>query len=207
MQRRRRQTSFLNYSEFVFEKSRPASSKRIRAGKVKEMDRPEKRPSLDELVHAHLSRTLRFAIRLTGDRETAEEIVQESLLRAARGWKSFRGESEFRTWLFRIVINVFRDRQRARHARPCSLPAHLQNPGQLSPPDVAINRELGRLVASRISALPPRQREVLVLTAFEGLTLREVAATLAISEANVHSTLHVARQRLKRELAPYLVEK
>jgi RNA polymerase sigma factor (sigma-70 family) len=71
----------------------------------------------------------------------------------------------------------------------------------------AISSELGRLIAARVSALPPRQREVLVLTVYQALTPRQVGEILGISEANVHSTLHVARQRLQKELAAYLAEK
>ena len=64
--------------------------------------------------------------------------------------------------------------------------------------------ELARLIAQRVSQLPPRQREVLVLTSYEGFTTAEVAETLGIQESNVYATLHVARQRLKRELDVYL---
>ena len=61
-------------------------------------------------------------------------------------------------------------------------------------------------VAARVSALPPRQREVLVLITYEGLSPRAAADLLGISEASVYSSLHLARQRLRQELAPYLVE-
>ena len=67
--------------------------------------------------------------------------------------------------------------------------------------------ELGELVADRVSALPPRQREVLVLIAYEGLSPAEVARVLGISEANVHATLHVARRRLRTQLASLLMER
>ena len=67
--------------------------------------------------------------------------------------------------------------------------------------------ELGRLIAARVSCLPPRQREVMVLTAYEGLPAKEVAALLSITDANVHATLGVARERLRQELAPYFAER
>jgi RNA polymerase sigma-70 factor (ECF subfamily) len=170
------------------------------------MGRSADSASLDRLVSAHLSEALRFAVRLTGDPDAAEELVQEALLRAARGWRSFRREASFRTWLLRIVINAFRDRLAAQPA-PESLDEGLADARAVDPASQAAANELGRLMAARVSALPPRQREVLILVTYEGFSPREVARLLGIREANVHATLHVARRRLRRELAPYLVDR
>ena len=74
------------------------------------MARSSESNELDRLVTQNLSAALRFATRLTGTLDAAEDVLQEALVRVARSWKSFRKEAEFRTWLFRIVINVFRDR-------------------------------------------------------------------------------------------------
>jgi RNA polymerase sigma-70 factor, ECF subfamily len=73
------------------------------------MARSSAPPELDRLVTQHLPWALGFATRLTGTPDAAEEVLQEALVRVARSWKSFRKEAEFRTWLFRIVINAFRD--------------------------------------------------------------------------------------------------
>jgi RNA polymerase sigma-70 factor (ECF subfamily) len=163
--------------------------------------------SLDRLVLDHLPAALRFATRLAGSADRGEELVQEALLRAVRRWGSFRGEAEFRTWLFRIVINVFRDRLRASPSATISINeshAGITDSRAESPPEAAVAAELEQLIAHEVSGLPPRQREVLVLIAYEGLTARDVAAIVGISEANVHSTLLAARSRLKVRLAPYL---
>ncbi len=161
--------------------------------------------SLDRLVREHLPATLAFATRLCGDVDMAEEIVQEALVRAVRSWASFRGESAFRTWLLRIVINVFRDRLKATSDVVASLDDDCQLPDATSarPDETAMAGELAHLVADEVSRLPPRQREVLVLSVYEGLSAREVAAVVGIREANVYSTLHAARARLKEKLAPY----
>lgn len=161
--------------------------------------------SLDRLVEEHLPAALRFAVRLTGDPGTAEEILQDALLRAARGWKGFRNESSFKTWLFRIVINVFRS-----HCAN-TLPSDrlMDDPvdaGAIDPAAAIQVEELKRLIATKVSALPPRQREVFVLLTWEGMTVNEASEALGMTPANVHSTLHVARSRLREELAPYLVE-
>ena len=166
---------------------------------------PADRASLDRLVSAHLSEALRLAIRLPGDPEDAEEVLQEALVRVARSWKSFRGEAQFRTWLFRIVINAFRDWVAARKPTE-SLDEDVADRRVADPCSEAATAELERLVAARVSALPPRQREVVILTCYEGLSPREAADALGISRANVHATLHVARQRLRRELGRHFLE-
>lgn len=162
--------------------------------------------SLDRLVLEHLPAALRFATRLTGDPHRAEEIVQEALLRVVRSWNTFRGEAAFRTWLFRIVINVFRDRLARSDAIevPIDDLDELIDEGGTDAAETAMAGELEQLIAKEVSRLPARQREVLVLTVYEGLSAREVAGVVGISAANVHSTLSAARARLKARLAPYL---
>lgn len=163
-------------------------------------------PSLDELVLALLPDALRFATRLTGSVHEAEEIVGEALLRAVRSWSSFRGESAFRTWLWRIVLNVFRDRLRAKRTSDAGLDeaAEAVDTSACEPIDALLSAELGELVAREVSRLPQRQREVLVLAVYERLSIAEIASAAEISESNVHATLSLARARLKQRLARYL---
>jgi RNA polymerase sigma-70 factor, ECF subfamily len=164
---------------------------------------------LDRLVAEHLPEALRFALRLAGCQATAEEIVQEALCRAARGIGSFRGQSQFRTWFYRIVVTAFHDHSADSAKRKCSgdLTDDLSDPRGENPLEAAMAGELRDLVAQRISALPIRQREVLILTAYEQMKPREVAKVLGISESNVYANLHYARNRLREELTPYLSEK
>jgi RNA polymerase sigma-70 factor (ECF subfamily) len=169
------------------------------------MGRATDRAALDRLVSGHLAEALRFAVRLTGDPQTAEEVVQEALVRVVRHWQSFRGEAHFRTWLLRIVINAFRDHLAAR-PRTEELREDMPDSRVADPVSQVAAGELGRLIARRVSALPPRQREVFILVTYEGLTPRQVAEMLQITEANVHATLHVARKRLRKQLAPHLTE-
>ncbi|WP_166829446.1 RNA polymerase sigma factor [Thalassoroseus pseudoceratinae] len=174
------------------------------------MSEPASAREFDRLVQSHLEATLRMAIRLTGNLHTAEDVVQESLVKAARHWQSFRRDASFRTWLYRIVINTLHDFRTAEGRRqPVSQPMNSTpiDHTRSGPDHRILQEELADMVAQRVSALPPRQREVLVLTAYEGLSIAETAATLELSEANVHSTLHIARNRLREELRPYLQEK
>ena len=164
---------------------------------------------LDRLVAEHLPDALRFALRLTGSQTAAEEVVQEALCRAARGIGLFRGQAQFRTWFFRIVVTAFHDLSAAAARQRCSgeLTDDLADPRGENPLEAAMAGELRDLVAQRISALPVRQREVLILTVYEQMKPREVAQVLGISESNVYTNLHYARNRLRDELEPYLSEK
>ncbi|MBX3411522.1 MAG: RNA polymerase sigma factor [Pirellulales bacterium] len=167
---------------------------------------PEGRQTFDRLMAESLPAALRFALRLTGHGDLADEVVQEAMLRAARSWKTYRGESRFETWLFRIVVNVFRDRA-VQATMTESLDERQIEAAQVSPSEQMIADELGEIVARCVSTLPPRQREVLVLAAYEGLAAGEIASVLETTEANVYSTLSLARARLRRQLGPYLAEK
>jgi RNA polymerase sigma-70 factor (ECF subfamily) len=160
------------------------------------------RSTFDSLVLQHLSAAQRFAIRLVGNPADAEDLVQEALLRASRRWRSFRGQSRFTTWLFQIIVNCFRDRLRTRGKETLAddhVDARLVNPI-----DAAAGKEIGEIVAAAVSLLPPRQREVLVLVAYENLSVVEAAEVLGITAGNARVHLHLARERLKTQLSRLL---
>ena len=165
------------------------------------------RTTFERLVLEHLPAAHRFAIRLTGDADAAEEVMQEALLKASRSWQSFAGRSTFRTWLYQVVVNAFRDHRTARASagrdgKGGPLPEEVVDQRALDPAVQSSAAEQGEQIAALVSALPPRQREVLVLHAYEGLTAAEIAAVLGIEESNARANLHFARQRLKQLLAP-----
>jgi RNA polymerase sigma-70 factor (ECF subfamily) len=164
------------------------------------------RQLLEQFVAGHLPEVLRFAVRLTGRLEWAEDVVQEALYRAVRSIHSYRGQAQLRTWFYRILITAFRDHlaSQARHAPPGELAEDPIDPRGEDAPLLAMAGELQELIAQRVSALPPRQREVLVLVTYEHMLPDEVAGLLGISPSNVHVNLHCARARLRAELAPYL---
>src|SRR5947209_8746215 len=166
------------------------------------------RQTFDRLVLEHLPVLGRFAIRLTGHADAADELVQDALLNAARGWQSFRGDAAFRTWLFQIAVHAFRDgvdrRQRQHAASAGELDDDQPDERSPGPPARASAAELGDAVADAVSNLPPRQREVLVLHVYEQLSDAEVAAVLGITQQNARTTLHHARARLKQVLLRFL---
>jgi RNA polymerase sigma-70 factor (ECF subfamily) len=160
----------------------------------------------EQQVRDHLPDALRLAQRLTHCPDKAEEVVQTALLRASRGWRSFRGDCQFQTWLYRIVVNASRDMRRSARHDMEALPGTVPDPSNREPVDITAENELGEYVARCIARLPARQREVLVLVTYEDLSASEIADLLEITPANVHATLHVARKRMRELLQPYFAE-
>jgi RNA polymerase sigma-70 factor (ECF subfamily) len=167
------------------------------------------RAQFDQLLLDHLPAALRLATRLTGDVSSAEDVVHDAVARASAAWKTLRDADAARGWFTRIVVNAFRDHLRQSRRLPSEpLPDDddVGDPRQVMPDTAAAGREFGEIVASAVSTLPPRQREVLVLTAFELLAPADAATTLGITEQNLRTTLHLARAALRRRLEPYLSE-
>jgi RNA polymerase sigma-70 factor (ECF subfamily) len=138
----------------------------------------------------------------------AEEVVQEAVLKAFRKLQSFRGESKFSTWLYRITVNEARMRLRKR--REVSLDELLSEdeeetsyaPLQLAdwreiPGQALEHRELQAQLAEAVASLPDKYREVLVLRDINGLSVAATAETLNLSIANVKTRLLRARLMLR----------
>jgi RNA polymerase sigma-70 factor (ECF subfamily) len=159
------------------------------------MSGPIDRHTVDQLVVAHLPAALRLARRLANNPDTAEEIVQEALCRVLSGWKSFRGEASFSTWMMQIVVNAARDRGR-RQRDSSELPRDIRDSSAVEPNEQLAVAELGEIIRAAIDGLPDRQREVALLSLGEGLGASEVAYILQTTEANVHTCLHLARKRI-----------
>jgi len=166
------------------------------------------RDSFDRLLLQHLPAAQRFAIRLTGDAPSAEDLLHDAIVRAMKGAERFDGRASFTTWMFQIIVNCFRDRLRARSESEISdLKPEIPDFRSPDPADRIGEQELGLLVAKRVSSLPPRQREVLVLIVYENMSVSDAAEVLEISKTNVRANLSYARERLKKELAIYLDER
>jgi RNA polymerase sigma-70 factor (ECF subfamily) len=159
------------------------------------MAQPIDRRTVDQLVVEHLPAALRFATRLTGDAGTAEDIVQESLCRVLKNWRSYRGDAAFRTWMLQIVLNVDRDRRR-KDQKMQSMDSTSATAEVAPPSEQAGINELQAAIRAAIDALPARQREVALLSLGEGLSAHEVANLLEKTPANVHTCLHLARKRI-----------
>jgi RNA polymerase sigma-70 factor (ECF subfamily) len=154
-----------------------------------------------DLLDEWVPRVYRFALRLCRDRHLAEDLTQETLLRAWRHRARLRDPRAARVWLFRIAANLWRDQAR-RGRLPVARAGPLDDaPDQAGPPErrAEEREELARALAA-LDGLPPRQREVLYLSACEGLAPAEVAAVLGISPAAAKASLSLARQAMRRQL-------
>jgi RNA polymerase sigma-70 factor (ECF subfamily) len=169
-------------------------------------------PAVEALLARHEARLYRFARRLCRHREDAEDVLQESLLAAARGLRRFRGASSVGTWLYAIARSFcIKKRRRSVFAPPeVSLDAELSaaravvDPSRR--PDDAL--EASRIEAAlerAIAALDRPYREVLVLRDVEGLTTAEVARVTGLGEPAVKTRLHRARGKLREALAPLVL--
>jgi RNA polymerase sigma-70 factor (ECF subfamily) len=166
-----------------------------------------------ELVLRHQDRAFNLAFRLTGSHEDAADAVQEAFLKAYRGMASFRRQSSFYTWLFRIVVNEVRSRRRAGSSRPAvftlssadgpDAPAGLRSSGP-DPSEQASLSERRQIVEAALESLEFDQRAIIALRDIEGRDYAEIAEVLGCPQGTVKSRLHRARMALKDALAPKL---
>ena len=151
------------------------------------------------LVRTHQDRLYRVALRMTGDGQDAQDVVQEALLQAWLHLPEFRGEARFATWVTRILINRCHNLQRDR--RPTDpLPDDVgSTPGMPREPaaeTVAVGAHRRDAVRRALLSLPLDQRAPLVLTAFGGYTHADVGRILGISESAAKVRAHRARKAL-----------
>lgn len=139
----------------------------------------------------HLAALLRVARRLTSDVSSSEDLVQETMLLAWRGFRQFQPGTNARAWLFRILFNAFYGR--TRKAAFEELPAE-----ESFVPKFQETAE----VSQALDALPIEQRTLLLLCVVEGFTCAEAAGILNIPIGTVMSRLSRARQELRKILAP-----
>jgi RNA polymerase sigma-70 factor, ECF subfamily len=169
-----------------------------------------------ELLRPYERMVYATAISVLKNPADAEEVSQEAILKAFTGFKSFRAEARFSTWLVQITYNEAR--MRLRKARPHlyeSLDERSESEdGSISPRDFADwqpipselleKAELRQAVHDAINSLSPTYREVLVLRDVQHLSIKETTTILGISETNAKTRLHRARLQLRDALAPGL---
>jgi RNA polymerase sigma-70 factor (ECF subfamily) len=163
-----------------------------------------------ELVSAHQRMVYALALHLLGDRDEALDLSQEVFLRVFRTLASFRGQSALRTWIYRIVVNQARNRQRWWRRRyrssQVSLDDHLQQCGDLESKTVALpdrllaSKETASKIWQALDRLPFDQRTALILREIDGLRYEEIAFSLGVAVGTVKSRLTRARQALRAEL-------
>ncbi len=169
--------------------------------------------AFEPLVERYRQRVFRLAFQLLRDREEAWDCAQEAFVRAFHSLGSFRGQSAFYTWLFRITVNIATDRQRARGAQARAFGAERVSeeewkrtmPDSGARPDqAAVQSEQRERIRRALDSLPPKARTIIMLGDVEGLSYREIADVLGCPIGTVMSRLHNARKRLKALLGPML---
>jgi RNA polymerase sigma-70 factor (ECF subfamily) len=135
----------------------------------------------------------RFALRLSTRREDAEDLLQESLIKAYSRFSQLRDASRFKSWFFSIVRSTHLDRLRREHARP---------PETAELPQLAARETepLSRDIAEALARLPKPQQELLCLFYIDGLNLNETGQALGIRPRAVRQRLYRARQSLRQQL-------
>ena len=163
--------------------------------------RRDARSGFPALIQAHNQRLFRIARGILRDEAEAEEVVQETYVRAFANLDSFRGESSLGTWLARILINEALKRQQRRDAAaPAEALAELPAAGEPDPENSAARQEIRRLIERAIDALPPSFRVVFVMRLIEQMSIQETAEALGIPAETVKTRLHRATKRLRAEL-------
>ncbi|MCS6777960.1 MAG: sigma-70 family RNA polymerase sigma factor [Chloroherpetonaceae bacterium] len=172
------------------------------------------RREFDALVSRCHRQAYNIAYRLTGNRADAEDLTQESFLRAYRFFDRYNREMPFENWLYRIMSRVFIDELRKRpkfKAHSLDQPLHAGDPGDaevlLEIPDFESNPErqlldsaLEESLQSALEALPPEFRVAVVLADIEGLSYEEIAEAMNCSLGTVRSRLHRGRKLLRQML-------
>ena len=167
--------------------------------------------AFDKLVRQYEKNVFNTAYRLSGSYDDASDIAQEAFVRAWNNLKSFRGDAQFSTWLYRIVTNVFLDDRKKKRAHP-----HLSLDDELAldessverqyadtapgPAEIAEGDERRKILHNAIGSLPENQRAMVVLYHSQGLSYEEIAEITDQPMGTVKSRLNRARLALRDRL-------
>ena len=170
------------------------------------------RRAFDQLVLRYQHKVLKLVMRYMRNHAEAEDIAQEAFLKAYRAIHSFRGDSAFYTWIYRIAINTAKNALVAAKRRPLDYDLDLQDPEQnerngrlrdeATPESLLLTEEIRETVDAAIGALPEDLRRAVVLREYEGLSYEEIAAVMACPVGTVRSRIFRAREAIDRQLRP-----
>lgn len=155
--------------------------------------------AFEALYRTHVGRVHALSLRLTGDGHAASDLTQDTFVRAWEALDSFRGDSAFGSWLFRLTVNVFLGNQRKavrreRRVFAVSEPGLLERPGEAGGSGATLDLE------QAIAALPERARMVFVLHDVEGYQHAEIASMTGVAEGTSKAQLFRARRLLREAL-------
>lgn len=162
----------------------------------------------DILVARYKDSLFKFIYYNLPQREEAEDIAQESFVKAFLALPRLRNPRQFKSWLFSIALNLVRDHKREFKRKPSlpleDLPGNLEPAALDDPSDDVENEDLLKRVREGIERLPSKLREVLVLYDMQGFSYEEIASIVHCPLGTVKSRLFKARQMLREMLSPYI---
>jgi len=151
----------------------------------------------DQMIAEQIPRIRRYARALLGDPIRADDLVQETLLRALSRSHLWQPGTDIRAWMFTILHNLHVNNQRQRHVRTEHQELSDDQPEMATPPSQEWSLEI-RDLARALQQLPEPQRQVVLLVGLEGMNYKRVAAILEIPVGTVMSRLHRGRESLRR---------
>lgn len=170
--------------------------------------------AFNRLVLRHQRSAINLAYRFLGNYEDACDVAQEVFVRVHRSLRRFKGKSSFKTWLYKIVLNLSRNKYRWKKRRGEFSRVSIDNPGGENPqkgmeiPDTSLSvgreirrKEIQQRIEEALNRLPRDHREVLVLRHMEDLSYSDVARMLGCAQGTVKSRLHRARAEIRKLLA------
>jgi RNA polymerase sigma-70 factor (ECF subfamily) len=170
--------------------------------------------AFDLLVRKYQHRVLKLVGRFVSDAAEAEDVAQEAFLKAYRALASFRGDSAFYTWLYRIAINTAKNALVSNRRRPVDFDLDLQDPEQYdrharlkegdTPEGVLLTEEIRNVVERAMEQLPEDLRTAIVLRELDGMSYEEIAEAMDCPVGTVRSRIFRAREAIDRKLKPLL---
>ncbi len=170
------------------------------------------RSAFDVLVLRYQQKVLKLVLRYIRDPMEAEDVAQEAFIKAFRAIGSFRGDSAFYTWIYRIAINTAKNALVASKRRPVSFGIDVQDPEQgdlearltdgETPEQLALTEEIRETVNAAMGDLPEELRTAIVLREIDGLSYEEIAASMDCPVGTVRSRIFRAREAIDRRLRP-----
>lgn len=162
--------------------------------------------AFNRLMEAHERRMYAVALRMCGNREDAQDCLQEAMLRIYRAISGFKGQSSFATWVYRITMNTCLDElRRKKNKQNASLDSLLDagwspQDESASPERHTVQSETRRLLHEAIRDLPEDMRSAIVLRDIQGLSYEEIAQALDINVGTIKSRISRGRERLRDKL-------
>jgi len=165
--------------------------------------------AFEQLMTAHESRMYAVALRMCGNREDAQDCLQEAMLRVYRSLTGFKGQSSFSTWVYRITMNSCLDELRRRKSRSAaSLDAMLENGFAPSdegdtPEESSLRSEQKRVIEKAIARLPEDMRSAIILRDIQGCSYDEIAKALGANVGTIKSRISRGREKLRAALSEH----